>query len=202
MDTDIVNLVLSSDIIVTVLILFVSLFAFIVFAHLLDFFKYHWNTLKSVSGLPKALINSDAEWKDGKYSIKMEAEDITGNKTIKEEIKILNNFRPYAEKITIKDLETQETYYEAEWALKKEVLTLKKATNQSFQVNKTYKHKVLFIVNIGTSKESLDYLLDTLLETCDLLAKSKINRHQTLANKEVVLMPQKRTYHSQKSGNR
>jgi hypothetical protein len=122
-----------------------------------DFFKYHWNTLKSVSGLPKALINSDAEWKDGKYSIKMEAEDITGNKTIKEETKILNNFRPYAQKVTIKNKDTQETYYEAEWQLDGTSLKLNKTVNESLQFNSEYTISILFSENLSMAALNIEY---------------------------------------------
>ncbi len=88
-----------------------------------DFFKTRWDTLESESGKSRAPINSDAIWKDGYYWIKMEAIDITGHRSVKKEKKMLDNFRPYVKKVTVRKSQTQETYYKGEWLLNGEMLS-------------------------------------------------------------------------------
>jgi len=102
-----------------------------------DFFKTRWDTLESESG-GKAPVNSDAVWKDGYYWIKMEAIDITGHRSVKKEKKMLDNFRPYVKKVTVRKSQTQETYYKGEWLLNGEMLELAKETDTYLNYRATY----------------------------------------------------------------
>jgi hypothetical protein len=74
----------------------------------LVFFKKRWNSIDDGSG-GQAKLNEHAKWVDRKYNIKIEAVDIAEHKSIKEEEIILDNFRPYVQKVIIGD------NYSREW---------------------------------------------------------------------------------------
>ncbi|MBT4792317.1 MAG: ornithine decarboxylase, partial [Halobacteriovoraceae bacterium] len=65
----------------------------------------------------------------------------------------------------------------------------------NIQVNKTSRHTVLFIINIGASRKSVKYLYDTLANLADYLHGVRKNNNVSNINQEASLaMPQKRRY--------
>jgi IPT/TIG domain/Secretion system C-terminal sorting domain len=64
-------------------------------------------------------------------------------------------FRPYAKKVIIKNKDTQETYYEAEWQLEGTALKLKPLINKSFELDTTYRVNIFFSEQLSTATLSV-----------------------------------------------
>jgi arginine decarboxylase len=65
----------------------------------------------------------------------------------------------------------------------------------NIQVNKTSRQTVLFIINIGATKSSVDYLYNTLEELTDQLSVSEIEKIESKVKDKSYSLPQKRLYH-------
>jgi arginine decarboxylase len=67
-------------------------------------------------------------------------------------------------------------------------------TRYDIQVNKTSRHTVLFLINIGATKASIDYLVQVL---CEMAAKFAQERrlHATVALEPSIALPEKRLFH-------
>jgi hypothetical protein len=80
----------------------------------IDHFKFKWDTrapnLSSPVGFLYAPLNSMSQYPDGRYIIKMGVRDITGNETGNGATKILDNYRPYAGSVELRDLEGNVRY--------------------------------------------------------------------------------------------
>jgi len=64
--------------------------------------------------------------------------------------------RPYAKSVEIKDSNTQETYYEAEWQLDGTNLKLNKTVNKSLQFNSEYTISILFSENLNMAALNIE----------------------------------------------
>jgi arginine decarboxylase len=70
-------------------------------------------------------------------------------------------------------------------------------TRYDIQVNKTSRHTVLFLINIGATQASIDYLVQVLLEMAAKFKYERRNRHWESASAEAtVVLPSKRRFHS------
>ncbi len=63
-----------------------------------DIFKFNFNSLIANSSVPSANVF----YKDGQYTFRVTASDISGNNNPQELVRILDNFRPYVQKVEIK----------------------------------------------------------------------------------------------------
>ncbi len=67
----------------------------------------------STGGDAAALINDEAKYKDGKYTVEIEAAAFNGSTDSKTKEVLVDNFRPYVKKVTVES--GGETLYQGEW---------------------------------------------------------------------------------------
>lgn len=65
----------------------------------------------------------------------------------------------------------------------------------NIQVNKTSRHTVLFIINIGVNEDSVKYLYQTLAEIADHFTTVSFNMRNQLGEVSEASLPQDRRYH-------
>ena len=69
-------------------------------------------------------------------------------------------------------------------------------TRYDIQVNKTSRHTALFLINIGATQETIDYLLQVLHEIASKFQQERKHRDMPKLMEASIPLPDKRTYHS------
>ena len=66
----------------------------------------------------------------------------------------------------------------------------------NLQVNKTSRHTVLFMINIGATQATVDYLLQVLHEMASLFSQERQHRLEQPDEETYIPLPEKRIFHA------
>ncbi len=69
-------------------------------------------------------------------------------------------------------------------------------TRYDIQVNKTSRHTVLFLINIGATQATIDYLIQVLEDIASRLAQERKQQPKLLKSEAMVALPERRLFHS------
>jgi len=83
-----------------------------------DYEERPWQTkLKTGTTNQEALVNWDAEYPDGNYTLHMSAQDVAGNTTTDDKIVPVDNFLPFHRHVKVYEEDTDDLIYDSEWSL-------------------------------------------------------------------------------------
>jgi arginine decarboxylase len=68
-------------------------------------------------------------------------------------------------------------------------------TRYDIQVNKTSRNTVLFLINIGATQATIDYLLQVLHEMASMFRKERRQRPAAVTQELTIPLPERRTFH-------
>jgi arginine decarboxylase len=68
-------------------------------------------------------------------------------------------------------------------------------TRYDIQVNKTSRHTVLFLINIGATQATIDYLIEVLEDIASRLAQERKQQPKLLKSDAMVALPERRLFH-------